>query len=86
MFLQVLDRTSVYVNEVSTARSNKRRRRESDLVHALINGEDGRLLILEINLDMEDIKIVSNNKLPIPKVWLLQTKSPIKMFFPWLFV
>lgn len=82
MFLQVLDRTSVYVNEVSTARSNKRRRRESDLVHALINGEDGRLLILEINLDMEDIKIVSNNKLPIPKSLVASNKKSNKNVLP----
>lgn len=82
MFLQVLDRTSVYVDDVSTARSNKRRRRESDLVHALINGEDGRLLLLEINLDMEDIKIVSNNKLPIPKSLVASNKKSNKNVLP----
>lgn len=82
MFLQVLDKTSVYINESLAERSNKRRRRESDLVHVLINGEDGRLLMLEINLDMEDIKIVSNNKLPIPKSLVASNKKSNKNILP----
>ncbi|KAF0267783.1 hypothetical protein FOG48_03130 [Hanseniaspora uvarum] len=82
MFLQVLPKDSIKQEDTSSGRANRRRKREHDIEHAIINGEDGRILLLEINLDLEDIKVVNNSKLPIPKSLLANNKKANKNTLP----